>query len=242
MRAFRSRLTYANVTSSIALFLALGGGAVWAASELGRNDVTAKNLAPKSVGASELKPNSAKGADVDEASLGTVPSAGRADSAARADTADTATVAGRAGAADTADNAGSVDGYDAGALVRTAAANTANALPPNTDGTILTTTIQAPAAGFLTVIASATHSYGVADDQVECALQIDETTIANSRRVFNLSGAAEVDSGCATNATRQVAAGSHKVDLEALQVQDSDVGAAELSVIFTPFGATGSAP
>lgn len=37
-RRVRSRLTYANVTSSLALFLALGGGAAWAANEFtGRN-------------------------------------------------------------------------------------------------------------------------------------------------------------------------------------------------------------
>lgn len=97
-------------------------------------------------------------------------------------------------------------------------------------------------AGYLTIIGSADYSYGGATDQVECSLQIDEAAVTNSRRVFNISGTASVDSECSTNATRQVAAGSHKVDIEAAQISDADVGAAELSVIFTPFGADGSAP
>jgi hypothetical protein len=135
-----------------------------------------------------------------------------------------------------------LDGYNANALVRTASANTANALAANTNGTVLTTTIQAPVAGFLTIIGSADYTYMAATDQVECALQIDETTITNSRRVFNISGTTDVDSECATNATRPVAAGSHKVDIEAAQISDADVGAAELSVIFTPFDGAGVSP
>ena len=62
----RRRLTYSNVVATVALFLALAGGAV-AGFKLRKN----------SVGSKQIKPNAAKGVDIDEASLGKVP---RADS------------------------------------------------------------------------------------------------------------------------------------------------------------------
>ncbi len=40
-----SRLSYANVVATLALVLAIGGGTVYAASELGRNDVKSRNIA-----------------------------------------------------------------------------------------------------------------------------------------------------------------------------------------------------
>ncbi len=223
----RSKLTYANVMATAAMFVAVSGGAVYAATELGRNDVTAKNLAPKSVGSSELKKDAAKGGDVDEATLSRVPSATEANSADRA------------GSASEASTSDLLDGFDANSLVRTAAGSTANA--PET-GTAATATIQAPVPGFLTIFATADFVYGSAADQVECFLEVDETTVPNTSRVSNINGSsgAEADSDCATNATRSVAAGSHKVDLEIAQVDDGTVAAAGVSVIFTPFDANGA--
>jgi hypothetical protein len=54
MRPLRERLTYANVISTIALFLALSGGAVYAASKIRSGDIAAnaiksKQIAPKAV-------------------------------------------------------------------------------------------------------------------------------------------------------------------------------------------------
>lgn len=42
-------LTYANVIATLALFLALGGGAVWAANNLASNSVKSKNIAANAV-------------------------------------------------------------------------------------------------------------------------------------------------------------------------------------------------
>jgi hypothetical protein len=53
----RPRLTYANVAATIALFLAIGGGTVYAAFGLGKNDVHSKNIAPRAVKASDLAKN-----------------------------------------------------------------------------------------------------------------------------------------------------------------------------------------
>jgi hypothetical protein len=44
MRRLAGKLTYANVISTICLFLLLGGGAAFAASQLGKNSVGPKQL------------------------------------------------------------------------------------------------------------------------------------------------------------------------------------------------------
>lgn len=91
MKAARKRLTYANVISSLALFLALAGGTAFAASQLGKNSVGAKQLKKNAVTAAKLKknavtgakikPGAVTGAKIDEGSLGTVPNAASAASA-----------------------------------------------------------------------------------------------------------------------------------------------------------------
>jgi hypothetical protein len=70
----RARMSYANVAATLALVLAVGGGAAVAA-----NKITARDLAPDSVGGSELKKDAAKGKHVKESSLGAVPAAGKAN-------------------------------------------------------------------------------------------------------------------------------------------------------------------
>jgi hypothetical protein len=51
------RLTYANVAIAVALVLAIGGGTVYAAAELGKNDVHSRNIAPGAVKTSDLGKN-----------------------------------------------------------------------------------------------------------------------------------------------------------------------------------------
>jgi hypothetical protein len=70
----RGRLSYANVAATLALFLALAGGTAIAAGQ-----ITARDLAPDSVGGSELKKDAAKGKNIKESTLGAVPSAGKAN-------------------------------------------------------------------------------------------------------------------------------------------------------------------
>ena len=62
MRAVRRRLTYANVIATLALFLALSGGVVWAAGKVhgGRlkpNSVSAGKIKRNAVTASKIRPN-----------------------------------------------------------------------------------------------------------------------------------------------------------------------------------------
>lgn len=95
----RSRLTYANVMATVAVFLALGGVS-YAAFKLPKNSVGAKQLKAGAVTGAKIKngavtgakiaKGSITGAGIELGSLGTVPSASRAASAARAETATTA--------------------------------------------------------------------------------------------------------------------------------------------------------
>lgn len=57
MKRIGAKLTYSNVVSTICLFLLLGGGAAWAATQLPKNSVGAKQLKDGSVTASKLAPS-----------------------------------------------------------------------------------------------------------------------------------------------------------------------------------------
>lgn len=84
MRTFRRRLSYANVASSLALFLAISGGTAFAAATIGTSDiknravtapkiasnaVTKSKIRANSVGPSELRENSITSAQVKSGSL-----------------------------------------------------------------------------------------------------------------------------------------------------------------------------
>jgi hypothetical protein len=90
------RLSYANVTATLALFLALGATSVAAT-----NLISGSKIKKASIPADRLKPRSLGAGQVNVVALGTVPAAlhaGSADTAGSATHADTAT---RAGDADT---------------------------------------------------------------------------------------------------------------------------------------------
>jgi hypothetical protein len=84
MKRVRSRLTYANVMATIAVFIALGG-TVYAAAK-----INGKQIKPNSIPANRLKAHSLTGTQINASTLGTVPSAtsaGTASSAANASNA-----------------------------------------------------------------------------------------------------------------------------------------------------------
>ncbi len=60
MKSLRSALTYSNVVATIALFLAISGGVVYAASSLGKNSVKSKNIAAHAVKARNIAKNAVK--------------------------------------------------------------------------------------------------------------------------------------------------------------------------------------
>lgn len=57
MKQIRKRLTYANVMSSLAVFLVLGGATAFAASQLGKKTVGAKQLKANAVTTAKIKKN-----------------------------------------------------------------------------------------------------------------------------------------------------------------------------------------
>jgi hypothetical protein len=101
LNSIRKRLTYANVMSSIAVFLLLGGATAIAAKQLGKktvgtkqlkanavttaklknNSVTTKKLKDKAVTTAKLADNAVTGPKVQVSTLGTVPNATNAASA-----------------------------------------------------------------------------------------------------------------------------------------------------------------
>lgn len=104
MKQLRKRLTYANVMSSIAVFLVLGGATAIAAGlaknsvgpkQLKKNAVTAVKIKNNAVTAAKIQNGAITGAKVNLGSLGTVPNA------AHANTANSANTAGSAGNANT---------------------------------------------------------------------------------------------------------------------------------------------
>jgi len=106
MKKIRGKLTYANVVSSLCLFLVLGGGAALAATHLKRNSVGTAQIKDGAVTAAKVESDSLTGAQIAESTLGTVPSAVAAQTAQRAEGATRADLATRADTAARADLAG----------------------------------------------------------------------------------------------------------------------------------------
>jgi hypothetical protein len=69
LRRLRPRLTYANVVSSICLFLLLGGGAAFAARQLAKSSVGTKQLKKSAVTGEKVKDGSLTGADLADGSV-----------------------------------------------------------------------------------------------------------------------------------------------------------------------------
>jgi hypothetical protein len=91
MKTLRSKLTYANVVATLALFIAIGGASAFAASQLGKNTVGSKQLKKNAVTtakvkkeaitAAKVKKGTLTGTQINLSKLGTVPNATHAASA-----------------------------------------------------------------------------------------------------------------------------------------------------------------
>jgi len=75
MRAVRRNLTYANVVSTLCLFLLLGGGAAVAAEKLRKNSVGSKQLRKGAVTSAKIRGGAVTGEKIDLSTLGAVPQA-----------------------------------------------------------------------------------------------------------------------------------------------------------------------
>jgi len=94
MHRIRTHLTYGNVMATIAVFVALGGGAY---ALDGRNSVDSGDIRRNAVKSSDIARNAAKGGDVKEATLGRVPSANTANTATDISPPEAAHLIGEAG-------------------------------------------------------------------------------------------------------------------------------------------------
>lgn len=101
----RSKVTYANVMATLAVFLVLGGGGAIAAGQFGKNTIGTRQLKPNAVTTAKIKDGAVTGSKLVLSSLGAVPMATNAVNAKTADSATTATNATNAVNAKTADNA-----------------------------------------------------------------------------------------------------------------------------------------
>lgn len=109
----RPKLSYANIVATLALFIALGGGA-YAASQLPKNSVGSKQLKNNSVTGAKVRDGSITGQDVDAGTIGVVPSSAHAitaDDATRATTADSASSANHAMSASKAADSAKLGGH-----------------------------------------------------------------------------------------------------------------------------------
>jgi hypothetical protein len=113
MKRLRSKLTYANVIATLALFLVVAGGSALAASHLAKNSVGTKQIKNNAITTAKIKNGAITGSKVNLASLGTVPSATSATSATNATNATHATNADSATKATTAANAQALGGISA---------------------------------------------------------------------------------------------------------------------------------
>jgi hypothetical protein len=102
MKSVRRRLTYANVMSSIAVFLVVAGGSALAAGTLGKNTVGTKQLKNSAVTGAKIKKGAVTTSKIGAGAVGaaqintaglTVPNATKALSATTAGSATTATTA-----------------------------------------------------------------------------------------------------------------------------------------------------
>jgi hypothetical protein len=97
LKGAERRWSYANVMSTLAVFLALGGSALAVTKidgkELKDRTVAGKKLKSQTIGGGKLKQATITGKQVKEGTLGKVPSAKSADAATTAATANTASTA-----------------------------------------------------------------------------------------------------------------------------------------------------
>ncbi len=64
MKPIRERLTYANVMSTIAVFLVVGGATAFGAAQLGKNSVGARQLKTNAVTTAKIKKNAVTAAKI----------------------------------------------------------------------------------------------------------------------------------------------------------------------------------
>jgi hypothetical protein len=190
MANLRRQLTYANVMSTIAVFLLLGGATALAASKIGTDQlkagaVTTGKLAKEAVNNGKIANDAVSGSKVKESTLGRVPEAEEAATLGR---------------------------FGPSAFTRVASSSTPQIALHGEEGTARSVTVNAPHDGYLFVVASGNvFNDGATKASSDCRLNLDGTDIPSSiRGVYTSEIVPRTD--CATNTVVAVKAGPHTVN------------------------------
>lgn len=188
MKRGRGRLTYANVVSTLALFLVVAGGSALAADHLAKNSVGTAQIKKGAVTAAKIKNGAVTGAKIKLATLGTVPSAATATSASTATTAGSAKSAGHAATADSATTAGHADTANSATSAGHAnSADTANSAAHADTANTATSAGHADTADTATSATSAAHA-DTADTAASAAHADSADTAASAADADALGG------------------------------------------------------
>jgi len=142
-------------------------------------------------------------------------------------------------------SADKVDGKHATQLLRVAYFSGVSPLATGSSGTVATTTINAPAPGFLVIDAGVDNWNFSATATVNCYITLDTAPVNGSGRVAEFNGSAGVnkEEDCSTNTVVPVAAGTHTVDFKGnTNSSATNWGATALSAIYVPFDGSGASP
>lgn len=267
MKQIRQRLTYANVMSSLAVFLILGGATAFAAKKIGANEIKANSiktgkivkeavttgklkkgavdvtrLANNAVTADKLADNAVTTSKIADNAVTTAKLADKAVTASKINVTGLAQVP-------SADNANTVGGFAPSSLIRSAFAGSSTPVAVEGGGTgktVLSTTITAPTNGYLLVTSNATWNASAANAVVHAGIDVDNPGVGtwpsdDSRAVSIQMGTATIVSG-APSARFAVGPGAHTIRLKAHNDGSGTLSfrGGSLTVLFEPFGGNGS--
>jgi hypothetical protein len=135
-------------------------------------------------------------------------------------------------------------------------ANTVGGLPPNAlnraafataeeesfgDGTLLTTTIQAPIAGTLLINAHAEAINFVGSDEYVCFIELNNAFVPGSGSLRTDGNSGDPDEDCDTVGAATVPAGTYSVDFEGSSIEgDMSWFQRTLTAEFVPFNGAGA--
>lgn len=199
LKKFRARFSSAHVLAVMALFVALGGSAyavkkaTIGTKQLKDNAVKTAKIAGSAVTTPDLAEGAVTGAKVDEASLGKVPSATKADSADSATTADSATNATNATNAANSGNAAELEGrtlQQVRGLANSDTTTTENDLTVALES-VLTANMAIPTGGADVIVNATIEAFNNegTQQQIQCELRSENVAIGQRYHETFQSGA-----------------------------------------------------
>lgn len=219
MKKIRKRLTYANVMSSIAVFLVLGGATALAAG-LAKNSVGSKQLKKNAVTSAKIKDNAVTGAKANEATFDQVPNAAHATTADKATSATTADKATSATSADSANNAKTVGGLSTSQLSAASSGFETGGCDATSTAfiTCVSTTLNLPHSGPVVLVAASGENSFAGVAQGTCEFSVDG--VASDVPSFRTGETASDNTGegatngfALTSVTGNLSAGNHTFEL-----------------------------